>query len=217
MADEPAANVRDGGVIRAGYSAELDELRALRENAGSFLIELEARERARTGIPNLKVEYNRVHGFYIEITNAHAAKVPDDYRRRQTLKNAERYITPELKTFEERALSAQDRALAMEKSLYDGLLEALSAHVPWMQRVARALAELDVLASFAGTAVERGWCRPEFADEPVIDIAAGRHPVVENEVDEFIANDAQLGPMRRMLLITGPNMGASRPTCARWR
>jgi len=207
VADEPAANVRDGGVIRAGYSAELDELRALRENAGSFLIELEARERARTGIPNLKVEYNRVHGFYIEVTNAHAGKVPDDYRRRQTLKNAERYITPELKTFEDRALSAQDRALAMEKSLYDGLLEALSADVPWMQRVARALAELDVLASFAGAAVERGWCRPEFADDPVVDIAAGRHPVVENEVDEFIANDAQLGPMRRMLLITGPNMG----------
>jgi len=207
VADEPAANVRDGGVIRTGYSAELDELRALRENAGSFLIELEARERARTGIPNLKVEYNRVHGFFIEVTNAHAAKVPDDYRRRQTLKNAERYITPELKTFEDRALSAQDRALAMEKSLYDELLEALSADVPWMQRVARALAELDVLASFAGTAVERGWCRPEFADEPVVDIAAGRHPVVENEVDEFIANDAQLGAMRRMLLITGPNMG----------
>ena len=207
VADEPAANVRDGGVIRAGYSPELDELRALRENAGSFLIELEARERARTGIPNLKVEYNRVHGFYIEVTNAQAAKVPDDYRRRQTLKNAERYITPELKTFEDRALSAQDRALALEKSLYDELLAALSAHVPWMQAVARALAELDVLASLAASAVERGWCRPEFADEPAIEIEAGRHPVVENEVDEFIANDARLGATRRMLLITGPNMG----------
>jgi len=207
VADEPAANVRDGGVIRAGYSAELDELRALRENSGAFLIELEARERARTGIPNLKVEYNRVHGFYIEVTNAQAAKVPDDYRRRQTLKNAERYITPELKTFEDKALSAQDRALALEKSLYDELLAALSVHVPWMQRVARALAELDVLASFAGTAVERSWTRPAFAAEPEIEIAAGRHPVVEDEVDEFIANDARLGATRRMLLITGPNMG----------
>jgi DNA mismatch repair protein MutS len=207
VADEPAANVRDGGVIRAGYSTELDELRALRENAGAFLIELEARERARTGIPNLKVEYNRVHGFYIEVTNAQAAKVPDDYRRRQTLKNAERYITPELKTFEDRALSAQDRALALEKSLYEELLTALCAHVPWMQGIARALAELDVLASLAGAAVERGWCRPEFTDEPLIEIEAGRHPVVENEVDEFIANDARLGATRRLLLITGPNMG----------
>jgi len=207
VADEPAANVRDGGVIRPGFSAELDELRGLRENAGAFLIDLEARERARTGIPNLKVEYNRVHGFYIEVTNAHAARVPDDYRRRQTLKNAERYITPELKTFEERALSAQDRALALEKSLYDELLAALSAHVAWMQRVARALAELDVLASFAGTAVERGWCRPEFSEDAVVEIDAGRHPVVENEVDEFIANDARLSATRRMLLITGPNMG----------
>jgi DNA mismatch repair protein MutS len=207
VADEPAANVRDGGVIRAGHSAELDELRALRENAGSFLIELEARERARTGIANLKVEYNRVHGFYLEVTNAHAAKVPDDYRRRQTLKNAERYITAELKTFEDRALSAQDRALALEKSLYEELLGALCVHVPWMQGIARALAELDVLASIAGTAVERGWCRPEFTDEPLIDVEAGRHPVVESEVDEFIANDARLGATRRLLLITGPNMG----------
>jgi DNA mismatch repair protein MutS len=207
VADEPAANVRDGGVMRTGYSTELDELRALRENAGAFLIELEARERARTGIPNLKVEYNRVHGYYIEVTNAHAAKVPDDYRRRQTLKNAERYITPELKTFEDRALSAQDRALALEKSLYEELLTALCAHVPWMQDVARALAELDVLASLAGTAFERGWCRPEFTEEPLIDVEAGRHPVVEDQVDEFIANDARLGPTRRMLLITGPNMG----------
>ncbi len=207
VAEEPAANVRDGGVMRTGYSADLDELRALRENAGEFLVALEARERSRTGIPNLKVEYNRVHGYYIEITNAHAGKVPDDYRRRQTLKNAERYITPELKSFEDKALSAQDRALALEKSLYDALLEALAAHIPWLQRVARALAELDVLASLAGTAVERGWCRPEFSAEAIIDIESGRHPVVEDEVDEFIANDARLAATRRMLLITGPNMG----------
>ncbi len=207
LADEPAANVRDGGVIRDGHSPELDELRALRANAGAFLIELEARERSRTGIPNLRVEYNRVHGFYIEVANVHAAKVPEGYRRRQTLKNAERYITPELKAFEDKALSAQDRALALEKSLYETLLAALAARVAWLQRVARALAELDVLASAAGTAVERGWCRPEFADEPVIEIEAGRHPVVEDEVDEFITNDARLGAARRMLLITGPNMG----------
>ncbi|MCL4800383.1 MAG: DNA mismatch repair protein MutS [Burkholderiales bacterium] len=207
LADEPAASVRDGGVIRDGHSAELDELRALRGNAGAFLLELEARERGRTGIPNLKVEYNRVHGFYIEVTNAHAAKVPDDYRRRQTLKNAERYITPELKAYEDKALSAQDRALNLEKTLYEALLAALAERVAWLQEVGRALAELDVLAGAAGTAVERGWCRPEFADDPAIEIEGGRHPVVEAEVDDFIANDARLGPTRRMLLVTGPNMG----------
>jgi DNA mismatch repair protein MutS len=207
IAEEPAAMVRDGGVIATGYSAELDQLRALQTNAGEFLVALEARERERTGIPNLRVEYNRVHGFYIEVTNAHADKVPDDYRRRQTLKNAERYITPELKAFEDKALSAQERAAALEKRLYDDVLAELAPAAPRLQALARAIAEIDVLASFAATAVARDWCRPEFVDELAVEIDAGRHPVVEAEIDAFIANDTRLSPTRRLLLITGPNMG----------
>jgi DNA mismatch repair protein MutS len=204
---EPAALVRDGGVIADGYDADLDELRRLQSNAGGFLIELEARERARTGIPNLKVAYNHVHGYYIEVTNAHAEKIPVDYRRRQTLKNAERYITPELKAFEDKALSAKDRALALERTLYEALLEKLAAQVGALQRVARALAQTDVLACFAGIAARRSYCRPSFADEPVIEIEAGRHPVVEAQLERFIANDCRLASTRRLLLITGPNMG----------
>jgi DNA mismatch repair protein MutS len=204
---EPAALLRDGGVIAEGYDAELDGLRRLQTNAGDFLLELEARERARSGIPNLKVAYNHVHGYYIEVTNAHAEKIPADYRRRQTLKNAERYITPELKSFEDKALSARDRALALEKSLYDGLLEKLGPHVPVLQRIARALAQCDVLACFASTAAARGYCRPVFVEETLLEIEAGRHPVVEAQLERFIANDARLSPARRLLLITGPNMG----------
>jgi DNA mismatch repair protein MutS len=207
IAEEPTAMVRDGGVIAAGYSTELDELRALQSNAGDFLVALETRERERTGIPNLRVEYNRVHGFYIEVTNAHADKVPDDFRRRQTLKNAERYITPELKAFEDKALSAPARALALERSLYDELLAALAPHAPRLQAIARAVAELDVLCAFAATAVGRDWRRPQFVDEAAIEIDAGRHPVVESQVEQFIANDTRLAPARRLLLITGPNMG----------
>jgi DNA mismatch repair protein MutS len=205
--EDPAAMVRDGGVIADGYSRELDELRALQTDSGTFLAELESRERARTGIPNLRVAYNSVHGFYIEITNAHAQKVPADYRRRQTLKNAERYITPGLKEFEDKALSARDRALALEKSLYDELLALLSAHLPALQRIARALAQLDVLACFAAVSSKRNYCRPEFADEILIEIDSGRHPVVEAQVDPFIANGTRLSPVRQLLLITGPNMG----------
>ena len=190
-----------------GFNAELDELRALQTNGGTFLTELEARERARTGIPNLKVAYNSVHGYYIEVSNAQAGKVPVDYRRRQTLKNAERYITPELKTFEDKALSARDRALALEKSLYDALLDTLNAHVPPLQRIARALAQLDVLASFGATALKRNYARPQFVDERMIEIDAGRHPVVEAQIENFIANDCRLSATRTLLLITGPNMG----------
>src|SRR6267142_2825686 len=168
---------------------------------------LEEPERARSGIPNLRVAYNSVHGFYIEITNAHAAKVPADYRRRQTLKNAERYITPELKEFEDKALSARDRALALEKTLYDELLALLAAHLPALQRIARALAQLDVLACFAATAGKRGYCRPEFTSDIGVEIDQGRHPVVEAQVEPFIANGARLSPARHLLLITGPNMG----------
>ena len=207
IAEEPSPMVRDGGVIAAGYSAELDELRALQTNAGEFLVALETRERERTGIPNLRVEYNRVHGYYIEVTNAHAEKVPADYRRRQTLKNAERYITPELKTFEDRALSAQERAAALEKRLYDEVLAEVAPAAPRLHALARAAAEADLLAAFAATAVARDWRRPEFVDELAIEIDAGRHPVVENEIDRFIANDTRLTPTRRLLLITGPNMG----------
>jgi DNA mismatch repair protein MutS len=205
--EDPSAMVRDGGVIAGGYHKELDELRALQTDSGTFLAELEQRERARTGIPNLRVAYNNVHGFYIEITTAHAAKTPADYRRRQTLKNAERYITPELKAFEDKALSARDRALALEKTLYDELLSLLAAHVPVLQRIARALAQLDVLACFSAVAAERGYCRPEFTADITVEIDAGRHPVVEAQIEQFIANGVRLSPARSLLLVTGPNMG----------
>jgi DNA mismatch repair protein MutS len=207
LRDDPAARIIDGGVIADGYSAELDELRGLQGDAGAFLAAMEAKERERTGIPNLRVAYNSVHGYYIEVTNAQADKVPTDYRRRQTLKNAERYITPELKAFEDKALSARDRSLALEKSLYDALLEQLNEHVPVLQRIARALAQADVLASFAGTAGRRNYVRPQFSEERGIEIEGGRHPVVEAQIENFIANDCRLTPTRSLLLITGPNMG----------
>ena len=204
---EPASVLREGGVIADGYDAELDELRALTHDAGAFLLELETRERARSGIATLKVEYNRVHGFYIEVSCAQSENVPDDYRRRQTLKNAERYITPELKAFEDKALSARDRALAREKALFDALLETLTPHVPALLDVAAALAEVDVLASQAERAGTLRLNAPEYTSEPGIVIRGGRHPVVEAQVDHFIPNDVNLNRSRLMLLITGPNMG----------
>ena len=211
LREEPSAVLREGGVIADGYDDELDGFRAIQNNGGEFLVQLEARERARTGIATLKVEYNRVHGFYIEVTHAHTEKIPDDYRRRQTLKNAERYITPELKTFEDMALSAQDRALAREKFLYESLLESLSPFIDYLQRVARAVAELDVLATFAERSLLLGYTMPTFTDSAKIEIVAGRHPVVEDQVENFIANDVSLGTVdsgnRQMLIITGPNMG----------
>ena len=207
IAPEPAALVRDGGVFAEGYDAELDELRAIDANCGAFLVDLESRERARTGIASLKVEYNRVHGFYIEVTNAHVEKIPDDYRRRQTLKNAERYITPELKTFEDRALSAQERALAREKVLYEQLLDALAPAIPALQAAAGAVALLDVLANLAERAQALALVRPGFVAEPGITIRGGRHPVVERQVESFVANDVDLGGDRRLLIVTGPNMG----------
>ena len=207
LQEEPAARVQDGGVIAQGYSAQLDELRGLQSNAGEYLVSLEARERERTGIPNLRVAYNSVHGYYIEITNSHAHKVPDDYRRRQTLKNAERYITPELKAFEDKALSARDRALALERALYEELLQMLQVHVPELQKIARALAQADVLCSFSALALRRNYARPQLVDDLVVEIEGGRHPVVEAEIEHFIANDCRLSPNRRLLLITGPNMG----------
>jgi DNA mismatch repair protein MutS len=204
---EPAARVIDGGVIAEGYSKELDELRRLQSGAGEFLVELEAKEKQRSGIPNLRVAYNSVHGYYIEVTNSHADKIPADYRRRQTLKNAERYITPELKAFEDKALSARDRALALEKSLYDELLSKLGGHLKELQAISRALAQADVLAAFSALSAQRGYVRPSFAAESEIHIEGGRHPVVEGQIEHFIANDCRLSPLRQLLLITGPNMG----------
>jgi len=204
---EPSSVLREGGVIADGFDAELDELRGIQTNCGDFLLALETRERARTGIANLKVEYNRVHGFYIEVTHANAANVPDDYRRRQTLKNAERYITPELKAFEDKSLSANERALAREKFLYDQLLDSLAPHIPQLQRIASAIAELDVLATFAERAATLNFSAPAFSNDATLRIAQGRHPVVEAQVENFIANDTALHAARKMLLITGPNMG----------
>ncbi len=212
LQDEPAALIRDGGVIAPGLDAELDDLRAIQDNCDAFLLELEARERQRTGIANLRVQFNKVHGFYIEVTQGQASKVPGDYRRRQTLKNAERFITPELKAFEDKALSAQERALAREKWLYEHLLNELQAHVPQLTRFARAIATLDALAALAERSLTLNWCAPEFVREPCIEIRGGRHPVVEARLAEtsgvpFIANDTVLGPKARMQVITGPNMG----------
>jgi len=204
---EPSSVLREGGVIADGHDAELDELRGIQTNCGDFLLALEARERARTGIAALKVEYNRVHGFYIEVSQAQSVNVPDDYRRRQTLKNAERYITPELKTFEDKALSANERALAREKFLYEQLLDQLAPFIPQLQRIAAAIAELDVLATFAERAATLNFSAPQFSDESQIGISQGRHPVVEAQVDTFTPNDTTLNEKRRMLLITGPNMG----------
>ncbi|MDD2878833.1 MAG: DNA mismatch repair protein MutS [Rhodoferax sp.] len=212
IAPEPAALVRDGGVIATGFDAELDELRAIQTNCDSFLLDLEGREKARTGIANLRVQFNRVHGFFIEVSQGQLDKVPDDYRRRQTLKNAERFITPELKAFEDKALSASERALAREKWLYEQLLDALQAHVPALTRLARALATLDALCALAERSLTLDWCAPQFAKEPCLDIIQGRHPVVQARLAEtssgaFIANDTHLGPKQRMQIITGPNMG----------
>ena len=204
---EPAFAPRDGDVIAAGFDATLDELRGLRDNAGAFLLDLEARERARTGIANLRVEYNRVHGFYIEVTQGQLDKVPDDYRRRQTLKNAERFITPELKAFEDKALSAQERARTRERELYDALLDDIAPQVAPLLRAADAVAAIDTLAALAAHALRVRWVRPQLTDTPGIALTAARHPVVERELETYVPNDCALSPARRLLVITGPNMG----------
>jgi DNA mismatch repair protein MutS len=208
---EPSPMVRDGNVINHGFDAELDELRGIQHNSDVFLLELEARERERTGIANLKVQFNRVHGFYIEVTQGQLERVPDNYRRRQTLKNAERFITPELKTFEDKALSAQDRALAREKYLFEQLLDSLQGFVSALGQVAWGLSTLDVLAALCERSLTLNWCAPELVNTPGIAITQGRHPVVQARLAEsgvnFIANDTQLGPAQRMQIITGPNMG----------
>lgn len=206
--DTPPVLIRDGGVIAPGYNSELDELRSLKDNAGQYLIDLELREKQRTGLAKLKVSYNRVHGYYIEVSRSQTERVPDDYIRRQTLKGTERYITPELKSFEEKMLSASERALAKEKALYDELFDLISQYLAALQESAEALAELDVLSNLAERADSLDWCRPELTDSPGLMIQQGRHAVVEQVLDEpFIANDIQFDDNRRMLMITGPNMG----------
>ena len=208
IVETPPVVIRDGGVIADGYDQELDELRRLSADAGAFLVELENRERERTGLSSLKVGYNRVHGYYIEISRAQAEHAPVDYVRRQTLKSAERYITPELKTFEDKVLSARERALSREKRLYEALLDTIAADLGNLQHWAGSLAEVDVLANFAERAESLSLAEPELSDRPGISISAGRHPVVEQNLpDPFVPNDLSLDERHRMLMVTGPNMG----------
>ena len=208
LVDEPPVLIRDGGVIRKGFDAELDELRSLSGNADDFLQSYEQRERERTGIGTLKVGYNRVHGFFIEVSKAQGDKVPTEYTRRQTLKNAERYVTEELKAHEDKVLSARERALAREKALYEQLVGDLAEEHAALSAIADALARLDVLVTFAERAEALDWSRPSLDDRPGLEIEQGRHPVVEPFRDEpFVPNDCRLDPERRMLVITGPNMG----------
>jgi DNA mismatch repair protein MutS len=208
LIEQPPMLIRDGGVIASGYDPELDELRDLAEHGDQFLIDLEQRERARTGIMALKVGYNRVHGYYIEIGRSHAERVPEDYQRRQTLKASERYITPELKRFEEQVLSARERSLAREKLLYEGLIEQLQTRLAPLQSSAAGIAELDVLCNLAERAERLNWSRPQLVEAPGIRIQDGRHPVVEQvRAEPFVPNDLSLGDPQRMLVITGPNMG----------
>ncbi|SDL40233.1 DNA mismatch repair protein MutS [Modicisalibacter muralis] len=208
LVDNPPVVIRDGGVIAGGFDDELDEFRGLAEHAGDYLVKLETRERERTGLAGLKVGYNRVHGYFIEIPRAQAREAPADYIRRQTLKNAERFIIPELKEFEDKALSAKSRALAREKLLYESLLDTLGAELDALQASGRALAALDVLAAFAERALALDFVRPQLLDAPGIHIVGGRHPVVEHVSDHpFVPNDLRLDPSRHMLVITGPNMG----------
>ena len=204
---EPSVVLREGGVIADGFDAELDELRALQTNHGDFLLQYEIAEKARTGLQNLKVEYNSVHGFYIEISRAQAENAPAEYRRRQTLKNAERFITPELKTFEDKVLSANERALAREKILYAQVLYDIEPFLTRLQTNSGAVASLDVLCCFAERAEALNYTQPQFTSEAGITIEAGRHPVVESITQPFVANDVAINPYRQLLLITGPNMG----------
>ena len=206
--DNPPMLIRDGGVIADGYDDELDELRAIASNANQYLLDLEAREKERTGIASLKLGYNRVHGYYIEISKSQADRAPVEYVRRQTLKAAERYITPELKEFEDKVLGARERALAREKALYEDILDQLHAVLAELQQTAFAVAELDVLACFSERAESLGLCKPQIAATPCIEISGGRHLVVEQVIDTpFVANDLTLDQSRRLLVITGPNMG----------
>lgn len=206
--DNPPVVIREGGVIAEGYDEELDELKRISKNSSEFLLDYEQREKDRTGIATLKVGYNRVHGFFIEISRAQSEKAPAEYIRRQTLKNVERYITPELKEYEDKVLSAKSRALTREKHLYANLLETIADQLIKLQQAADAIAHCDVYASFAIAARQNNWCLPEFSDKTLLFIEGGRHPVVESVLDApFVPNDTLLNEHERMLLITGPNMG----------
>lgn len=207
LRSEPSTTIREGGVIAEGFDSELDKLRALSQEGSKFLLKFEAQERMRTSISNLKVESNRVHGFYIEVNRYQSDKIPISYKRLQTLKHAERFTTPELKTWEERILLAQDRAIAREKWLYAQLLDSLSIYVPQLMSYAMALAELDATLTLAEHAYYHDWVAAQFTEETEIEIIAGRHPLVENKVEHFTPNDCKLNAENRMLLITGPNMG----------
>ncbi len=206
--ENPPVLIRDGGVIAEGYDAELDELRNLNKNSDQYLLDLETREKERTGITSLKVAYNRVHGFYIEIPRTQSAEVPPEYVRRQTLKTAERFILPELKEFEDKVLSARERSLSREKALYETLLQDLGIYTLSLRETAQNIAEVDVLSNFAERAVLNNYSRPELNNQSGIQITAGRHPVVERTLDDpFVPNDLNMDTKRRMLMITGPNMG----------
>ncbi len=206
--DNPPVLIRDGGVINDGYDENLDQLRGLSRETTGYLQQLEVRERERSGIANLKVGYNRVHGYFIEISRAHVDKAPAEWTRRQTLKAVERYITAELKTFEDQVLSARERALAREKALYEALIEECRQHLPALQQAAAAISELDVLACLAERALSLDFSRPELSEESGIHIRGGRHPVVEQALEApFVANDLEMDSERRLLIITGPNMG----------
>lgn len=208
LVENPPVVIREGGVIAEGFDAQLDELRSLSSNAGQYLVDLELREKQRTGLSTLKVGYNRVHGYFIEVSKAQAEQMPAEYQRRQTLKNAERYITPELKTFEDKVLSANSKALAREKDLYEQLLQTAAQSLAELQRSATALAELDVLCNFAERGLNLNWVQPALTTTTGIEITQGRHPVVEQVLEtQFVANDTQLDSQRQMLIITGPNMG----------
>ena len=206
--EQPPVVIRDGGVLAQGYDDELDELRQLSTHADQFLLDLEQREKKRTGIETLKVRYNRVHGYYIEISKTQAESVPDDYIRRQTLKAAERFITPELKAFEDKVLSARERSLSREKALYEALLEKLLPGLPTLQQTADNIAQLDVYSNLAERAETLNLNRPQFSDKPGIKIQQGRHPVVEQVNEQaFVPNPVDINDLQRMLIITGPNMG----------
>jgi DNA mismatch repair protein MutS len=206
--ENPPMLIRDGGVIAAGFDEELDELRALSENVNEKFLALENHERQRTGLSSLKFGYNRVQGYFIELARGQAEKAPADYQRKQTLKNVERYTTPELKVFEEKVLSAQVKALAREKWLYECLLTELLDYLPALAAMSRAIAEIDVLSNFAERSFSLNWCCPQLVNEDIIQITKGRHPVIEQILKEqFVANNLDVNQQQNMLLITGPNMG----------
>ncbi len=208
IVENPPVLLRDGNVIAEGFDSELDELRQIRDHAGQFLIDLEIREREQSGISTLKIGYNRVSGYYIELSRAQAAQAPEHYIRRQTLKNAERYITPELKSFEDKVLSSESRALAREKMLFEALLNELREDIANLQMMSAAIAHIDTLCNFAHQARLKNWSRPKFSPEIGVHIQAGRHPVVEAlNKTAYTPNDTTLDFNHRMAIITGPNMG----------